>query len=716
MIRALLLALALAGPAAAETARVYSGEHGGFTRLVIELPKAAEWTVGRNPSGYAFAAKAASQPTYDFSGVWQRIDRTRLQSLLIDPETGALVLGLGCECHVFPFEYQPGAVVLDIKPGPAPEASAFEADFVALAATAPAASATEAAKGYDWLAMPTEPATRRPSADLPLATGTVSLAPLRDELLAALAHGAADGVVDMKLPDRPKAPGEADHPELPWSNVFISEAPGVATARPGAIDAVAKPPSGCAPDQTLDLAAWGQDRPTLDLLAESRSGLYGEFDAPNADAVLQSVRLLIYLGFGAEALQHANLVDAGLATEELALYRSMARVIDGEADPQTPFAAMLDCDGPAALWAALAHDRLPAGRGVNRDAVLRAFLALPPHLRQHLGPGLAEKLLAHDDAEAARVVRDAIERAPHADKATIALLDASADMQAGDVEAAKAHAEDAVALDGDSATGLIALVEAHFRKREPIDPQVAEALLAMEAETEETDDGKAVRRALVLALALSGQTEAAFTAAGGAGEIGADLWQVAADRATDDDFLRRAVLPLGVVRPDVAVETATRVADRLLALGFPEAALAWIGPLGASDPPDRRHLAAGAAYMRGDPQSAVEILVGLTDPEAEGIRAKALTALGDLPAAAMAYSATGDSEAAATVDRWAGNWAGLDPNAADTWAQAASHAASATRADDLGPLALGAAAVEGSAAARSAVEALLMTVPSPSGG
>ena len=45
MIRALLLLLALAAPAAAQTARVVSGEHGDFTRLVIELPSPEGWTL-----------------------------------------------------------------------------------------------------------------------------------------------------------------------------------------------------------------------------------------------------------------------------------------------------------------------------------------------------------------------------------------------------------------------------------------------------------------------------------------------------------------------------------------------------------------------------------------------------------------------------------------------------------------------------------------------
>ncbi|MES2815357.1 MAG: hypothetical protein V4720_10715, partial [Pseudomonadota bacterium] len=66
MIYALLLLL-LVAPARAETARVLSGEHGAFTRLVIELPGGPEWTLGRTATGYAFSAKGETQLDYDLT-------------------------------------------------------------------------------------------------------------------------------------------------------------------------------------------------------------------------------------------------------------------------------------------------------------------------------------------------------------------------------------------------------------------------------------------------------------------------------------------------------------------------------------------------------------------------------------------------------------------------------------------------------------------------
>lgn len=708
MIRALLLFLALVAPAAARTARVVSGEHGDFTRLVIELPAPKGWTLGRTETGYGFATLAGAQPRYDLTGVWQRISRTRLDRLSVDPEGGGLLLGLGCDCHVFPFEYRPGVIVLDIKPGPAPDASVFETPFALSAPEKPAGQAA-----YDWLADRRVEAVARPRATLPLPmdTGVVSLEPLRDELLEQIARGAADGLVDMELPGKPRMAASVDRATLPWSNIWIGEAPGIAVSR---ADDGAPPERACADPALLDLPSWGGGMSPPDLLAETRAGLYGEFDAPDPRAIRQAVRHLLYLGFGVEAQQIAALIGVPPDTE-LEYFRSMALLVDGQTDPQTPFAAMLDCEGPAALWAALAHDRLPFGPGVNRDAILQAFLALPAHLRRHLGPVLAEKFLARDDAEAARVIRDAIERTPDADPATVALLDASSDLQRGDPESAQTHAGSAVALDGDRAAGLVALVEAHVRTLDPLEVEPVEALLALRGETAGTTEGEAVSRAAILALALSGQTAAAFRDPGATGQVLADLWQVAVDRADDDDFLVQAVLSDTAIAPAVSPETGLAIADRLLSLGFPDAARSWLGPIAPDDPPERLRLAARAALMLGDARGTVALLQGLDDAEAEGLRAQAMVQLGDLPGAEKALTAMGDTEAVARLGPWKGDWAGLDPTLPAPWHQAADVVSAAPVADVPGLLGRGGQALQASIASRAAIEALLASVAASPG-
>lgn len=713
MIRALVLMAGLAAPAGAETARVISGEHADFTRLVVELPAADDWTVGRTAMGYGFVTQSAVQPDYDLSTVWQRIPRTRLQALRVDPDTGALVLSLACPCHVFPFEYQPGMIVLDIRDGAAPPGSAFEAALVLPVGDDDVVGATAGppVEGYDWrkLTGPGQVAEALPDFAAAGEDLLPNLDPLRDALLRQISRGAADGIIDMELPGRSVPPDGADPGAIDQARLALGELPGLAVID-GRTDPDIRPEAGltCLPDEALALGDWGDGRPPLDLLAEARSGLYQEFDKVDTDAVLRSVRLHLHLGFGAEALQYARLVPEP-APGELPALISMARLVDGEVDPTTPFARMLACDGAAALWAALAHDRLPAADPVNADAIVRSFQALPPHLRRHLGARLAD-LLRDRDPDAARMVRDAMERTPDIAPGAVALLDAKADLHADRADAARAHAEVAVTEGAANIESLVALVEAHFRSMEPLSPDVADGLRAVAGEVEGTALEPAVRRAETLALALSGQLTAAFALAGPDGAEAADLWQVLARRGEDDDLLRLAVLPVGAPVPSVAPETGEAIAARLLDLGFPEAALAWLGPVAAADADARRRLAARAELARGDARQALTLATGLDGEDMALLRAEAQTRLGALAAAELALVAAGLDEEAARRAAWEGDWPGVAAAGADPWAKAAGLAVTRA-ATDAGPLARGEAALDASSATREALSALLSTVP-----
>ncbi len=719
MIRSLAFLLAMSSAASAESARVYSGDHGTFTRLVVELPAATEWNVGRTTNGYAFAIRGEAQPDYDLSGVWQRISKARVSALQVDPKTGALQLSLACDCHVFPFEYRPGAIVLDIKPGPPPTGSVFESPFD----DAPGPSAVTqlsdtAGRGatYNWLSEATRDRARpSETLPLPLPTGEVSLDPLRNALLEQIARGAADGIVDMGLPMPKRRPVGQGPDDLPWSSVMLGEHPGLQVRDPDAFVAGSEPAGNCLADNLLDIAAWGGDGSALDLLAAAHTGLYGEFDVADPEAVMRSVRSHLFLGFGAEALQISELAKGASGDDLMPYYQSMARILDGDTDPGTPFAKMLDCDGPAALWAALAHDRLPAAKGVNRKAILRSFLALPPHLRAHLGSSLAEKFIALGDPDAVRTIRDAMERTPHVDTATVALLDAERELHQGNADAAQAHAREVISLEGNAAEGFVALVEAHFQKLAPVGPDVAEALISGRGEARGTGLLGKVDRAIVLALALSGQIEAAFQHESARGDTLVDLWRVALALATDDDFLRHAVLPADGVPSQVPADLRLEVSRRLVSLGFPDAALAWLGPTRPDDPSDRRLVAAEAMLGLGDARSGLALLDGLAGPEAEGLRAQALLQLGDLRAAEEALSASGQPDAAVRTNLWEGDWSRLDPATPELWQTAASLTQPTVADDASGLLGRGAQALEASVASREAIEALLTNVARPNG-
>lgn len=712
MIRSLLACLAvLAAPALAEPARVISGEHANFTRLVIELPAAIDWKVGRTAMGYGFATDAAEQPGYDLSGVWDRIPRSRLQALRADPESGALFLTLACDCHVFPFEYQPGTIVLDVREGPAPPGSVFEA-ALALPSAPPGLNQPPLVRTvapYDWLGQPRSPAGKENQAPLFLQPDVagVSLEPLRDALLLQLSRGAADGIVDMVLPGKPDAPAVEDMGDLSGAIIRIGAIPGID------IDVSADPDGvrtdGCIEDEAINLTAWGDGRSPLDLLAEARAGLYGEFDALSPEATRHAVELHLYLGFGVEALQYGALLPEADTDPNLAALMSMARLIDGESDPASPFASMLDCDGTAALWAALAYSSLPTGSPVNTDAIVRNFQTLPPHLRRHLGPRLAALLLDRD-AEAARMIRDATERTPEIAAGTVALMDAEADLQASRPEAALAHAEAAVREDASGLAGLVALVEAHLRTGAVLAPEAAESLRALQ-DVPEADEVRR-DRALTLALALSGQFDAAFAFAGPDNPAGADLWRALAMQADDNAILAHAVLAPSRPVPDVDPDVGLALAVRLAGLGFPEAALTWLGPVDPASTPERRLAAATAQQALGNAREALLLLSGLSSAEARSLQVNAYRQLGAYDDARRALVTAGKAEEGLRLASWDSDWAALQTEGAPWWAEASTLVVPAPAAA-AGPLAEGKAALDDSAAARSAIETLLAKVPSP---
>jgi len=715
MIRSLALLVLLSAPATAETARVYSGEHEDFTRLVIELPGGGDWTVGKTPTGYTFASGAETQPVFDLSEVWNRIPRTRLQALRADPETGSLQLTLACQCHVFPFEYRAGVIVLDIKPGPAPAQSVFEQPFDTSGPVAvPYPPPEVAAATYDWLDLTRNTSPWVPKAsDLPLDTGGVSLDPLRAELLEEISRAATRGVIDMVLPGKPPEVVAVKNEELPWTQIRIGvpDDPRVSGTDAAKGDLT---PNGeaCAPDEQFAFSDWGAGRLPREIIVEARTGLFGEFDVVDPDAVLDAVRLHLFLGFGAEAAQYASLLPDDDRPEEHESLLSLARLVDGDPDQKSPFLGMLVCDGAAALWGVLAHTRLPPGQDVNTDAVVRTFLALPSHLRVSLGPPLVEKLLEHEEPEAARMIRNAVERTPETPAETVDLLDVSAELHAGRPDTAFDHAEAAMDKGGSGLDEMMALVEAHFHRAEPLSPEVATSLQAFEKEVGDPASRAELMRALALSQVLSGQTDAGFATAEQHGVEVSDLFQVAFLLAGDDAFLRHAVRPGGSEAIDVTPEVELDVAGRLLDLGFGDAALMWIDPVGPDDSADRRRVAAEAEFARGDARRAITLLVGLDEPEDESLRARALVQLGALGEARTAFLAAGLPDEAQRLTTWEGDWQELQAEDAPLWSAAAA-VLTPDLPQDVGPLARGAALLEDAATVRVAMNALLSGLASP---
>lgn len=114
--------LLAAGAAQAQTIVTRSGEHKGFTRLVMRLPQGADWSLAQ--SGMTATVNiGAPEAVFDTSRVFNLIPRTRLQSLAQNGPGQPLRLQLGCDCTVTSYVQEDGYLVVDIRDGGKPAAN-----------------------------------------------------------------------------------------------------------------------------------------------------------------------------------------------------------------------------------------------------------------------------------------------------------------------------------------------------------------------------------------------------------------------------------------------------------------------------------------------------------------------------------------------------------------------------------------------------------------
>lgn len=709
MIRILFLILALLpGVALAEPIRVQSGEHDGFTRLVLDYGKPVDWQVGRSADGYELRVNTSA--SYDFTQVFDLIGKGRLAAIWADPVSGALRIGIACPCHAIPFEFRPGIVVVDLKDGPPPPESSFE---LALDGTAtPDLSARplprprprpENMAQYNWLEVAlTSPSDTQTA--VPLPDVEPSLQPLRDALLRQLSRGATQGVVDMAHPKG--ISGQAGAEGNPSVQIRMGELPGLEATTPDQEHALSSAGLQCPPESALDIAGWGDDRPISEQLGDSVQGLIGEFDKPDPEAVGRAVKFHLYIGFGAEARQLLQAFPAELPDSDL--WRSLSYILDGDEYDSGSFRNMSACNSAAALWAALSEKTLSPD--LNTQAVLLSFSGLPAHLRHLLGPDLARRFLEADDNESARAIRDAILRAPGSDDASVELLQADMHMQSGHPEDAETDLKTILADPGPNATdALIGYVEARYAQALPMEADIVPALEAIVQEQSGTVSQPKAVRALGLAQASSGDFPAAFATADALPEIRQDIWNILAGVGVDDAILDHAILTTDAQYPVIDPATAEALAQRLLDLGFSVEAAAWLDTIAAPNP----LLSAKVALAKGEPRAALMWLSGATDAESVQIRAFALQELGDYTSAADVFAKSGAGDLAVKASILAKDWSAYPEAKPEPWATAAQYIAPAASGDEMGPLARGQDIVETSTATRLAVSDLLAALPNP---
>lgn len=701
LLLAILVATAIWAPqnfAQAQTVQVNSGDHDGFTRLVLQAPGLSGWRLFRLDTGYQVTLRR--QASFDLSRAFDVIGRQRLAALTPTSDGRGLTLTVACTCHAIGFDYRPGVVVIDLRDGPPPDGSSFELALdgtekapLQKAHEVPAPERRITPTELNWTAWTNTPPSQQVALP-PLSEDQATT--LRALLLQDFAEGAARGLISPvdHLPATQTNTAEAESTRS--SLVALPRLIGATPNQP--TPAIAADGTACIADERLALPDWGNpDQPGYTQLADI-AAMLGEFDRPDPNAVERAVQRTLWLGFGAEA---AALVNAFASdAPEAVLWRSMSRVVDGVPDPDGAFKGMLACDGSVALWAALSVTRFSSA-DVDDAAVIRAFSALPPHLRRHLGPSLSDRFLQSGDTSPATAIRDAIVRA---DSKGTPLIDAHLALADGDPDGAAEAISEKISSGGpELAPALITLVDARVQARRPLTPAETEAVAALSAEH---GDDPALTRAAILAAALAGDWPSAFAALQNAdshliGRTSSDLWALLAEMGSDSALLTHAVLA-DDVDPVAPITTRVRIAKRLTDFGFGTEAQKWLGSDG--DP-----LALATADLaKGDARAALTRIAGRPGKEAEVLRAKALLALGDAEGAATLWSSNGNAEAELAARILARDWAQVQNSGPEAWRSAAETLSPTPKGQ--GQLAGGRAFLEASAKTRTAIAALLETM------
>jgi hypothetical protein len=560
--RALALALAMAGPAAAqEGGPIRGGEHAGFTRLVMQVDPATEWSL-ETGDGRATIRFPGKPLTFTAGAVFDRIPRSRIRDVTVATRGAVteIAVQLGCDCRISTRFVGARYLALDIADRDPPPAAAAAAE---------------------------DPAARE-------AREASAVATAEELLVQQIERAAGQGLVQLALtaPAAAQMPAAAD-PVDAVATLDESEQIEAVTvydrddAREIARRAQAAAPEACLADAALDVGNWSGLAPWPAQQAALRGRLVGEFDRPDAGALRALARFYVRTGFGAEARSLLAGFPEVEGLDDRALLSDLARVVDGgDAGRDGPLALGHPCPGRHALWLVLGGVAPTFHDARSFADVEAAFAELPPDLRARLGPRLIGRLLdAARPAEARRLL-DAGLRSGDAPAPAMRLAEARTLAAEGEPEAALAAlAALAAGRDEVALEALVGAVRLALDAGLPVPEGVVTDLRAAALEHRGTAREPELRVLLVEALAARAELPAALREARGAardlpaeaGRFGSLVVQglVAADpEAVRPGAYVETVLDAGdLIAATPAADPARRaIAGRLVALGLPSPA------------------------------------------------------------------------------------------------------------------------------------------------
>ncbi|WP_171240322.1 hypothetical protein [Ruegeria sp. HKCCA5491] len=644
MIRAGILAAVLMGLARAAVAQdvpVRSGEHEGYTRLVVQVPANTGWTLAQTKNG-ARLSVALDGVKFDTRSVFRRLTQDRLAAISQSTPGGALEMQFGCDCVASSFLHNKTMIVVDITPAALLPEISGDIPPPLLPKTTPAQNPLKQ--------------TQLPEAlSLPLLS--LNAQQLESQLSTRLLQGADRELVDLRIaPVGPRA-SIAQEPVLapmdPGANITVTSALDELDEflDAGIIPNERQPQ--CLSSADLSFRTWGGTKPFPELVSALRSAMYQEFDTLDETKVLELAKLYASHGFGAEAIQALGLLDPN--SRESERINAIAQYMDdGQVSGSNPFKGQQGCDSDAALWGVLTEGNLSGD--VRLKTVEQTFQRLPKHLRRQVGPALAEILTEGKELEAARRVLRAIDRVSDYSTARASQAKATVATAEGDGQRAETHLADVISSSDttvEAPLALARLVEKRWFDRGSVSAKEVELAASYAVEFRGSEFQPMTQRTHAVALSLNHEFDQALNLLG---EIPKDaeyevalnrVTQMLVERADDTTFLRRTLIMSKRNTYALSTETAVAVATRLASLGFAGPAHSMVSRIqDKTQKSDRARVRAQSALQSNRPHQALLELATTPSTDAVDLRAQALQATGDFAAAANVLRASGQHEAA----------------------------------------------------------------------
>lgn len=703
----------VAGTAIADLALVRSGEHAGFTRVVIDLPHDSDWTTSRTDDGVTITVDKGVN-RFDLSRVYDRITTERVTGIRSGPNPGQLALTLACACEVE--THRNGAMlVIDVMdPSDDTGVAARTGVFGHL-------RPLNFASFWPKSARPSEQEdVQRKLKQLPSPTlqhSEVFSSAIQDSLdmsekrlIESIARAASQGL----LKPRTGLPSWNDNaPSRVATNRNRQVHPAETATLPNPVDhmrlkGVEVGASRCIADADLDVVNWGF-RDLYQGTSHWRLQLYGEFDTLNTDAAEGLARHLLSFGFGAEVVQLLSAV--GIFNPALS---AIAEIVDDIPTRKTSvFAGQNNCNSAAAFWAILEPIIAEKSANQNNEAAIRAFWNLPETLQRALGYRFAQRLQASGHQAASDIVmRHMTSRFGPVDRQSVlSVVDPLPDLATEGKESLQIS--DLAASNVQTAPAALShMVKNSWSESKQVAPDTATLASAFAFENRQTDQARDLALTEALALAASGAFESAFRVAGDLNPpLGASEWAKILGRfiafSSDVEFLKFA-LESPAILLKAGEKTDLDAVDRLLSLGFADQAHDMLSAIKNVDQTrDHKVLAARIALARRLPRQAEVNLLGLVGADVDNLRAQARDLAGDHGSAAEIYATLGSDLSQNRSAFMAEDWPNLvnarEP-AISTFAQVKTQSGSDARETTL---ARNRALVEESHKVRSAIEGLL---------